>query len=122
MQPVADEALAGRGLGLRDLVFMVREDEVDATGVDVECLAQSAMLIAEHSICQPGRPWPTIVDHDGSPSLAALPQGEVADVVLAVVVGRDPLADAGFVRVERASLPYAGQSAMRKKIEPSSAR
>ena len=27
------------------------------------------MLIAEHSMCQPGRPSPTAVDHDGSPGL-----------------------------------------------------
>ena len=29
-----------------------------------------AMLIAEHSMCQPGRPSPIAVDHDGSPGLA----------------------------------------------------
>ena len=65
---VRDERLAGRGLALGDLVLVVREDQVDAAGVDVERLARgAAMLIAEHSMCQPGRPGPIAVSHDGSP-------------------------------------------------------
>ena len=28
------------------------------------------MLMAEHSICQPGRPSPIEVDHEGSPGFA----------------------------------------------------
>ena len=58
------------------------------------------MLIAEHSMCQPGRPGPIAVSHDGSPGFGALPEGEVADVVLAVLVGLDALADAELLRVE----------------------
>ncbi len=51
-----------------------------------------AMLIAEHSMCQPGRP---VADRRLPRRLAglrALPQREVADVVLGVLVGLDPLA------------------------------
>ena len=59
-----------------------------------------AMLIAEHSMCQPGRPSPIAVDHDGSPGLGALPQREVADVVLGVLVGLDPLADPQLLGIE----------------------
>ena len=36
MQPGAHEWLSGRRLGLRDLILVVGEDQVDATGVDVE--------------------------------------------------------------------------------------
>ena len=56
--------------GLRDLVLVMREDEIDAAAMNVEdVLAGSsqaspppngvssfAIDIAEHSICQPGRP------------------------------------------------------------------
>src|SRR5712691_3412154 len=40
VQPVADEMLAGGGFALRDFVFMVRESEVDAAGVNIERFAQ----------------------------------------------------------------------------------
>src|SRR5437763_15092275 len=40
VQPVARELLSGRALRLRDLVLVVREDEVDASGVYVEGLAE----------------------------------------------------------------------------------
>src|SRR5690606_32783120 len=36
VKPVADERLAGSALRLSDLVLMVREDEVDASAMDVE--------------------------------------------------------------------------------------
>ena len=80
------------------------------------------MLIAEHSMCQPGRPSPIGVVPRRLARLGALPEGEVADVVLAVVVGRDPLARPGLLGVELRQRPYAGHDAMRKKIEPSSVR
>ena len=55
----------------------------------------SVMLIAEHSMCQPG--WPRAdarvpADLVGSDRL---PEREVADVLLGVVVGVDPAAGAG---------------------------
>ena len=67
-----------------------------------------AMLIAEHSMCQPGRPGPIAVSHVGSPGLGALPQREVADVVLAVLVGLDPLPDPELLGIE------PGQPAVRR--------
>ena len=63
------------------------------------------MLIAEHSMCQPGRPGPIAVSQDGSPGLRALPEREVADVVLAVLVGLDPLPHPQLVRVEAGQPP-----------------
>ena len=49
------------------------------------------MLMAEHSMCQPGRPGPDGRVPARLAGLGALPEGEVADVVLAVLVGLDPL-------------------------------
>ena len=64
-----------------------------------------AMLIAEHSMCQPGRPGPIAVSHDGSPGLGPFHSGEVADVVLAVLVGLDPLPDPQPLGVEAGQPP-----------------
>ena len=70
VQPGLDERLAGRRLALGDLVLVVGKDQVDATGVDVEARPRCFMLIAEHSMCQPGRPSPTLVAQNGSPASA----------------------------------------------------
>ena len=40
VQPVARERLPGRTLALGDLVFVVRKDQVDAAGVNVERLSE----------------------------------------------------------------------------------
>ena len=40
VEPETRERLAGRAFALRDLVFVVREDEVDATAVDVDRVAE----------------------------------------------------------------------------------
>ena len=53
-----------RGERLRRLVLVVGEDEVDAAAVDLELDApSSASAIAEHSMCQPGRPRPQGASH-----------------------------------------------------------
>ena len=60
------------GLGLRDLVFVVREAQVQPAAVDVELVPRYLVTIAEHSRCQPGRPVPhgeAQLAVDGSPSL-----------------------------------------------------
>ena len=41
------------------------------------------MLIAEHSMCQPGRPGPQGDGHDGSSGSRWLPQHEVERIALA---------------------------------------
>ena len=63
------------------------------------------MLIAEHSMCQPGRPAPIAVSHDGSPGFRCLPEREVTDVVLAVLVGLDPLPDPETLGIEACQAP-----------------
>ena len=59
-----------RRLGLGDLVLVVREDQIHAARVDVELGPRYDSHIATHSVCQPGRPRPHGVGHDGSPGLA----------------------------------------------------
>ena len=122
MQPGPDERLAGGGLALGDLVLVVREDRSTPPVWMSKTARGAAMLIAEHSICQPGRPGPTPSSHDGSPGFGALPEREVADIVLAVLVGLDPLADPELLGIEPRQAAVGGPRAMRKKIEPSSVR
>ena len=70
VHPVRGERLAGVRLGLGQLVLVVREDQVEPAAVDVEVARRgSFMLMAEHSMCQPGRPGPQGLSQAGSPGL-----------------------------------------------------
>ncbi len=62
------------------------------------------MLIAEHSMCQPGRPGPHGLSQAGSPGLGPFPQGEVAGVALSVA---DFDAGAGFQLLRVAIAQFA---------------
>src|SRR5450759_529424 len=44
MHPVAGKRLAGIALSLRDLVFLMRKDQIVATTVDIDLLAQVAQV------------------------------------------------------------------------------
>ena len=71
------------------------------------------MLIAEHSMCQPGRPGPERRVPRRLAGLRALPQREVADVGLAVLVGLDALPDPELVGVETGQAPVR-----RPRVDP----
>jgi hypothetical protein len=117
------KGLAGGRLALGDLVLVMREDQVDAAGVDVERRPEVGHA-HRRAFDVPARPARSDRRCPSSARRAwALPEGEVADVVLAVLVGLDPLADPHpWSGSSRARRPYAGQEAIRKKIEPSSVR
>ena len=66
------------------------------------------MLMAEHSMCQPGRPSPEVGRPAGLAGLGGLPEREVAHVVLLVLVRFDALADALLAWVE-AGQPAVGR-------------
>ena len=79
--------------------------------------------MAEHSMCQPGRPGPISVSQLCLALFGSLPQREVAGVILLVLVGvharrRRSCPAKSFLL----SLPYSGNLSMRKYYEPSSAR
>ncbi len=78
------------------------------------------MLMAEHSMCQPGRPSPMAVCQLGSPGLVAFHSAKSRTLSLSYSSAstRSPLRC--WSGSMRASRPYAGQEAMRKKTEPSS--
>ncbi len=72
------------GLGLGDLVLVMGEDEVGAAAVDREVGAELGFsAIAEHSMCQPGRPSPQGESQARVLArLARLPEREVERVLL----------------------------------------
>ena len=45
-----------RAARLREFVLVVRKHQVDAAAMNVECSPRCFQAIAEHSMCQPGRP------------------------------------------------------------------
>src|ERR1043166_3495976 len=106
--------MPGRAFTLRDLVLVVREDEVYAAGVDVEGLAEilhghrgaldvpAGAALAERRL--PGR----LVR-----LLLCLPEREVARVLLLVLVGVHALAGAGDVarEVDLRELAVVGERA-----------
>ena len=71
VHPDARELAAARAR-LRELVLVVREDEVEPAAVDLERAPRNFSAIAEHSMCQPGRPRPQGDSHHvSSPGLFA---------------------------------------------------
>src|SRR6185369_15134806 len=99
VEPGSDERLPGGRLALRDLVLVMGEDQVDAARVDVE---RRPEMLHRHrrALDVPARA--TRADR-GVPGwlarLRALPEGEVADVVLGVLVGLDAFADPHLIGV-----------------------
>ena len=98
MQPEARKWLAGERFRLRDFVFMVREDQVDAAGVDIERFAE--VLDGHHGALDV--PAGTARADGGVPErlafLGRFPEGEIAGVGLFVLVHVD--ARAGDVAAE----------------------
>ena len=78
--------------------------------------------IAEHSMCQPGRPGPIAVSHDGSPGFGPFQRAKsrMSSFAYSSASTRSPTRIC--VGSIRASRPYLGHEAIRKKIEPSSVR
>jgi hypothetical protein len=93
--PDPDEAPPGRRLRLGDLVLVVGEDVVDPTAVDVQALPQQGHA-HRRALDVPAGPAPTEARVPPDRPLGdRLPEGEVAGVLLRVVVGVDAAAGAG---------------------------
>ncbi len=109
VQPVAHELLPRRPLRLRDLVLVVGEGQVHPARVDVERLPQ--LLHAHHrALDVPPRapPAPRRVPHRPHRlvlRLHRLPEGEVAHVLLVVLVAGHALPAAARAQVHLGQLP-----------------
>ena len=100
VHPEARELLAGGALALRDLVLVVREDQVDAAGVDVDRRSAEQPQRHRRALDVPARAARADAGIPGRLArLGRLPQHEVAGVFLLVLVGVDAGAalDAGVV-------------------------
>src|SRR5207253_7547137 len=79
VHPVADDLMAERPLGLRDLVLVVREDVVDNARVQIEALAE-VLRAHRRTLDVPARearaPWR--VPHEGAAGLALLQSAKSA--------------------------------------------
>ncbi len=87
MNPVAHKRLAVRRLALRDFVFMVRENKVNAAGMDIDSAAE---YFAHHrrAFYVPAGPPPAERRFpERFAVFRGLPQREIAHVVFLVFVG-----------------------------------
>ena len=80
------------------------------------------MLIAEHSMCQPGRPGPSGVSHDGSSGFGPFHSAKSRTSALPYSSASTRSPTRSWSGSRRARRPYAGHESIRKKIEPSSVR
>ena len=86
VQPIADEGFSRQRFRLRDFIFVVREDQVGAAGVNVKRLAE---IFRRHNgaLDVPARPsGPELGFPEGFPRLGRFPQHEVPRVGLLVLV------------------------------------
>jgi hypothetical protein len=88
VEPVAGEMALGGAAGLGDFVFVVREDEVNAAGVEVEVFAEvledhgGALEVPAGAAFAP-RAGPVVIAIFG---LAGFPEGEIGEGVFGVFV------------------------------------
>ena len=88
VHPEARERLLGRALALRDLVLVMRKDQIDAAGVDVD--RRLAQQPQRHRRALDVPAWTARArcrqSHDGSPGLVAFHSTKSRGVVLRVFV------------------------------------
>ncbi len=58
VQPVFCKRFAVGRLALSNFIFMMRENQVFAAGMDINFVTEIFLDMTEHSMCQPGRPSP----------------------------------------------------------------
>ena len=113
VNPEARERFAGRALALRDLVFVMRKNQIDAAGVNIDRrFAQQAQRHRRTLDVPAG----AASGHAGVRKLPRrlavalpLPQDEVAGVFLRVVVGIDARARLHALGVETRQLSITGE-------------
>src|SRR5689334_19260586 len=101
VNPVTDKLFSGRAFTLRDFVFVMRKDEIDAARVNVETLAQilhrhrGALDVPTGTAASDFR-----VARGFGFTCGLLPQREIARVFLLVLVRVDSFTRAGDVAGE----------------------
>ena len=111
VHPEARERLAGRALALRDLVLVVREDQIDAAGVDVDRRLAEQPQRHRRALDVPARAARARSprSHVGSPGLVAFHSTKSRASSFVVVVGVDARAGLHAVVIEARQLAVVGQ-------------
>ncbi len=110
MDPEARERLPRRPLALSDLVLVMREDQIDTAGVNIDRRLAKQPQRHGRALEVPARPPRGIDNVPGRlAGLRALPQHEVADVLFSVVVRIDPRPRLHALMVETRQLPVVAQ-------------
>ena len=113
MQPIANERFSRGALTLRDLVFVVRKDQINAAGVNVERLPQ-VLHAHRRALDVPAGPSRAQRRFPGLlPGFARLPESEVSGIVLAVFIDIDPRA-----RLQAADIEVGQRPIARKARDP----
>ena len=108
MDPVVHVPVAEGGLALSDLIFMVREYVIDATGVDIETLSQ---VLRGHgrALYVPARESgaPRAVPFHIPARLRSLPEGEIPGVSLQWIdFGTDAFQEVASKVVREFAVPF----------------
>src|SRR5208337_429650 len=104
VQPVAHEGLARGRLALRNLVLVMGEDKIDASGMDVKSLAQEFHGHRGALDVPAGSPGAQRRLPKGLAFLGRLPERKVAGVVLVVLIRIDPCPVADARKVDLGQL------------------
>ena len=76
MQPVMSKSLSVTALTLRDLIFMVRENQILPTGMNIDFLTQIFFLPSQNTRCAiPDVLHPMEIPRKGSPSFFGFSTG-----------------------------------------------
>ena len=115
MQPVTDERFPGRGLALGNFIFVMRKDEVFATAMDVERLAE---VLDAHRTALDVPPRPTraprrVPFHIAVLLVPRLPEREIGHLFLVVVIAFD----ARNRRALITDLPVRKLAVFRKRLD-----
>jgi hypothetical protein len=112
VNPEARERLAGRTFALRDLVFVMRKNQIDAAGMDIDWRFAQQAQRHRRTFDVPAGPASGHAGVGKLPRRLAvalpLPQDEVAGVFLRVAVGIDACARLHALGVETRQLSVTG--------------
>src|SRR6266404_6516820 len=115
MQPVVHELFSGHAFALRDLRFVVRKNVVHPAAMDVDLIAQNRSrhrAALDMPAWTARAPW-RIPFYVAIVFVPRLPECEIADVFLVILVVFDPAGGLQFVEIEMREL-----SVVRKLIDP----
>ena len=110
MDPEARKELPGRPFRLRDLILVVRKDQVDSAAVDVDGRRPQQPHGHRRALDVPARPARSTADVPGRLArFRRLPEHEIAHILLRIRVGVHARAGLHAGVIETRELPVLGE-------------